>query len=75
MFNPGITDTSQTQTSMSTGLEDSQTGYLVLDNLSKEHKREIVNWAVGASQALREEHLRCLDALLRTIEPVLRAAQ
>jgi hypothetical protein len=43
--------------------------------LSKKHKREIVDWAVGAAQALRDEHLRCLDALLRTIDPVLRAAR
>lgn len=42
--------------------------------LSKAHKREIVNWAVGAARALRREDLRCIDALLRTIEPVLRAA-
>jgi hypothetical protein len=56
-------------------MEDIQSRDRRYSTLSKEHKREIVNWAVGASQALREEHLRCLDALLRTIEPVLRAAQ
>ncbi|MBI3304258.1 MAG: hypothetical protein HYZ72_19510 [Deltaproteobacteria bacterium] len=37
-------------------------------------KREIIAWATAAAQALREEHLRCLDALLRTIDPVLQEA-
>ena len=39
--------------------------------LSKAHKSEIVSWAVRAARALRREYLRCIDALLRTIEPVL----
>ena len=37
-------------------------------------KREIVAWAMAATQALREEHLRCLDAMLLTIDPVLQEA-
>jgi hypothetical protein len=42
--------------------------------LSKDHKREIVSWANAATRALRREDLRCIDALLRTIEPLLRTA-
>jgi hypothetical protein len=37
-------------------------------------KHEVVTWAVAAAQALRDEQLRCLDALLRTIDPVLQEA-
>jgi hypothetical protein len=37
-------------------------------------KREIVAWAMAAAHALREEHLRCLDAMLLTIDPVLQEA-
>jgi hypothetical protein len=42
--------------------------------LSKAEKRKVVAWAVAAARALREEHLRCLDALLPGIDPVLREA-
>ena len=37
-------------------------------------KREIVAWATAAAQALRDEHLHCLDAMLLTIDPVLQEA-
>jgi hypothetical protein len=37
-------------------------------------KREVVNWALAAAQALREEHLRCIDAVVRGVEPVLKNA-
>jgi hypothetical protein len=37
-------------------------------------KREIVTWASAAARALHAEHLRCLDAVLRTLEPVLKTA-
>ena len=37
-------------------------------------KREIVNWAVEKAEALRKENLRCIDAVLRTIDPVLKGA-
>lgn len=40
--------------------------------LPEADKHEVVTWAVAAAQALREEDLRCLDALLRTIDPVLK---
>ena len=42
--------------------------------LPEADKREVVAWARVAAQALREEHLRCLDALLLTIDPVLQEA-
>ena len=42
--------------------------------LPEADKREIVAWAMAAAQALREEHLRCLDAMLLTIDPVLQEA-
>ena len=42
--------------------------------LSKTDKHEVVTWAMEAAHALREEHLRCLDALLLTIDPVLQEA-
>jgi hypothetical protein len=42
--------------------------------LSKADKRKIVAWAVAATRVLRREHLRCLDALLRWIDPVLEGA-
>jgi hypothetical protein len=37
-------------------------------------KREIVNWAVETTGALRKENLRCIDAVLRSIDPVLKGA-
>jgi hypothetical protein len=42
--------------------------------LPEADKREVIAWARVAAQALREEHLRCLDALLLTIDPVLKEA-
>ena len=40
--------------------------------LPEEDKREVMTWAIAAARALREENLRCLDALLRGIDPVLK---
>lgn len=37
-------------------------------------KREVVAWATTAVQELRAEKLRCIDALLTTLEPVLQRA-
>jgi hypothetical protein len=42
--------------------------------LSETDKHGIVDWAIVAAQALRAEHLQCLDALLLTIDPVLQEA-
>ncbi len=39
--------------------------------LPEADKRAVVAWATTAAEALRREHLRCLDAILRTIDPVL----
>ena len=42
--------------------------------LPKEEKRDVVVWAMAATHMLRAENLRCLENLLRTIEPVLQRA-
>lgn len=42
--------------------------------LSKGEKVEIVSWAIAAMQMLQAQHLVCVDALVRTIDPVLRQA-
>src|ERR1019366_9114473 len=54
--------------------EDIQSRDRRYTTLSKAHKREVVNWALGAVRALRAEHLRCIDAALQNIAPVLRQA-
>jgi hypothetical protein len=54
--------------------EDIQSRDRRYTTLSRAHKREVVKWAVGAVRALRAEHLRCIDAALQTIDPVLRRA-
>jgi hypothetical protein len=41
--------------------------------LTEADKGEVVAWATTAAHALRGENLRCLDAVLRTIDPVLEA--
>jgi len=56
-------------------MEDIESHDRRYSTLSKKHKQEILRWAISAAESLRDEHLRCLDALLRTIDPVLRAAQ
>lgn len=52
--------------------EDLRSGDPRYITLPEEDKREVVTWAVAAAQALRKENLRCLDALLRGIDPVLK---
>jgi len=42
--------------------------------LPETDKREIAAWAAAAAQALRNEHLRCIDAVLSGIDPVLKQA-
>jgi len=37
-------------------------------------KREIIAWATAAAEELRKEDLRCLKAVLKTIDPVLQGA-
>lgn len=39
--------------------------------LTEADQHEVVAWATTATEALRQEHLQCLDAVLRTIDPVL----
>lgn len=41
--------------------------------LTEADKDEVIAWATTAAEALRSENLRCLDAILRTIDPVLEA--
>jgi hypothetical protein len=42
--------------------------------LPETDKRTVGAWARAAAEALREEHLRCLDLMLTTIDPVLQRA-
>jgi hypothetical protein len=37
-------------------------------------RRTVVAWARTAAEAVRHEGLRCLDAVLRTVDPVLATA-
>jgi hypothetical protein len=37
-------------------------------------KHEVVAWATAVTEALRRENLRCLNAVLRAIDPVVREA-
>jgi hypothetical protein len=43
-------------------------------SLPEADKHQVVAWAVAATQALRKENLRCLDALLQTVDPVFKRA-
>lgn len=52
--------------------EDIRSGDPRYTTLPKADKREVLAWAMKAMQALRKENLRCLDALLQTIEPILK---
>ena len=65
--------------SMNAGLathvvNDISSGDARFTTLPDADKCVVVAWARDAAQALREEHLRCLDALLLTIDPVLQEA-
>jgi hypothetical protein len=55
-------------------VEDIRSGDPRYTTLPNADKREVVAWATIAAQALREEHLNCLDAVLRMIDPVLKEA-
>jgi len=74
-------DTSLASRASTVGMNAGISAHVVLDiqsqdprytTLPKADKREVIAWAIAAAQALREEHLSCLDALLRTIDPVLK---
>jgi hypothetical protein len=54
--------------------EDIRSGDPRYTSLSVADKREVVAWAVAATDELRNEKLRCLDFLLRGIDPVLKRA-
>jgi hypothetical protein len=43
-------------------------------SLPEADKRLVCAWARAAADALRQEHLRCLDLMLTTIDPVLQEA-
>ncbi len=51
--------------------EDIRSGDARFHGMPEEDRREVLAWARGAAQAVRQEGLRCLDAVLRTVEPVL----
>jgi hypothetical protein len=54
--------------------KDISSGDRRYSSLPEADKRQVVVSAREAAQARREEHLRCLDALLLTIDPVLQEA-
>ena len=54
--------------------KDIQTRDARYTTLTESEKLEIVGWAIAATQMLRAQHLVCVDALLRTIDPILRRA-
>jgi hypothetical protein len=53
---------------------DMRSGDFRYTTLPAADKREVVTWAVAAAQTLRQENLRCLDALVREVDPVLKEA-
>jgi len=55
-------------------VKDIQSGDPRYTTLPEADKREVVAWAVAAAEMLRKEKLRCLDAVLRTIDPILKEA-
>jgi hypothetical protein len=74
-------DTTLTSRATAVSLNAGLAGHIVKDirtadprytTLPEADKHQVVTWAVAAAEALREEHLRCLDALLLTIDPVLK---
>jgi hypothetical protein len=70
---------SAVRVSMNAGLAglvggDIRSGDTRYTSLPDGDKRTVVAWARLAAQALRAEHLRCLDALLLTIDPILEEA-
>jgi hypothetical protein len=51
--------------------EDIRSGDARFHGMPEEDRRAVLAWARSAAQAVRQEGLRCLDAVLRTVEPVL----
>ncbi|PTL84990.1 hypothetical protein [Vitiosangium sp. GDMCC 1.1324] len=51
--------------------EDIRSGDARFHGMSEQDRREVVSWARAAAEAVRQEGLQCLDAVLRTVEPVL----
>jgi hypothetical protein len=51
--------------------EDLRSGDARFLGMPEEDRREVLAWARASADALRHEGLRCLDAVLRTVEPVL----
>jgi hypothetical protein len=52
--------------------EDLRSGDARFCGMPEEDGREVLAWIRSSADALRQEGLRCLDAVLRTVEPVLR---
>lgn len=51
--------------------EDIRSGDARFHGMSEEDRHEVVSWARMAAEAVRQEGRPCLDAVLRTVEPVL----
>jgi len=76
-------DTALASRAATIGMNAGSAAHVVLDiqsqdprytTLPEADKREIVAWATAAAEELRKENLRCIDAVLRTIDPVLQRA-
>jgi hypothetical protein len=76
-------DTALASRAAAVGMNAGLAGHVVEDIRSRDpryttlpeaDKRQVVAWAVAAAEMLRKEKLRCLDAVLRTIDPVLKEA-
>ncbi|MGZ3457403.1 MAG: hypothetical protein ACXU86_02740, partial [Archangium sp.] len=51
--------------------EDLRSGDVRFHGMPEEDRHEVLSWARSAAEAVRQEGLPCLDAVLRTVEPVL----
>jgi hypothetical protein len=54
--------------------EDIRSGDTRFHGMPEADRRTVVAWARTAAEAVRHEGLRCLDAVLRTVDPVLATA-
>ena len=54
--------------------EDIRSGDTRFHGMPEADRRTVVAWARAAAEDVRHERLRCLDAVLRTVDPVLATA-
>jgi hypothetical protein len=51
--------------------EDIRSGDARFHRMPEEDRHHVLTWARSSAEAVRREGLRCLDAVLHTVEPVL----